>query len=88
MFGGQVAKAPINSKDRAAQKIIDDYGGDTSPIKDLPRNTIIVAPDKVDSVLAELAKRRAKVKVINGMTAPLGYNGVNSSIKTQAGIYG
>jgi hypothetical protein len=88
MFGGQVAKAPIKSQERAIQKIMNDYGGDASRIKDLARNTIIVSPDKMDSVVAELAKRGANVKVINGATDPLGYSGVNSTIKTQAGIFG
>jgi len=88
MFGGQVAKAPIKSQDRAVQKIMNDYGGDATRIKDLARNTIIVSPDKMDSVVTELAKRGANVKVINGATDPLGYSGVNSTIETQAGIFG
>ncbi|MGI1678154.1 MAG: hypothetical protein K6L75_05455 [Cellvibrionaceae bacterium] len=88
MFGGQVAKAPTKSQERAIQKIMNDYDGDATRIKDLARNTIIVSPDKMDSVVAELAQRGANVKVINGATDPLGYSGVNSTIKTQAGIYG
>jgi len=88
MFGGQVAKAPIKSQDRATQKIMNDYDGDATKIKDLARNTIIVSPEKMDAVAAELAKRGANVKVINGTTDPLGYSGVNSTIKTQAGIFG
>jgi len=88
MFGGQVAKAPIKSQERAIQKIMNDYGGDAIKIKDLARNTIIVSPEKMDSVVAELAKRGANVKVINGAIDPLGYSGVNSTIKTQAGIVG
>jgi hypothetical protein len=88
MFGGHVAKAPIKSQERALQKIMNEYGGEAARIKDLARNTIIVSPDKVDSVVAELAQRGAKVKVIDGATDPLGYSGVNSTIKTQAGIVG
>jgi len=88
MFGGKVAKASIKSQERAIQKIMNDYGGYATRIKDLARNTIIVSPDKMDSVVAELAQRGANVKVINGATDPLGYSGVNSTIKTQAGIYG
>jgi len=88
MFGGHVAKAPIKSQERAIQKIMNDYLGDASKIKDLARNTIIVSPDKVDSVVAELSKRGANVKIINGATDRLGYSGVNSVIKTQAGIFG
>jgi hypothetical protein len=88
MFGGQVAKAPIKSQERAIQKIMNDYDGDATKIKDLARNTIIVPPDKLDSAVAELAKRGASIKVIDGAKDPLGYSGVNSTIKTQAGIVG
>jgi hypothetical protein len=88
MFGGKVSKAPIKSQERAIQKIMNDYGGDSTKIKDLARNTIIVSPEKIDSVVAELSKRGANVKVINGATDPLGYSGVNSTIKTKAGIFG
>lgn len=88
LFGGRVAKAPIKSQERAIQKIINDYGGDATRIKDLARNTIIVSPDKMNRVVAELAKRGANVKEINGSVDPLGYSGVNSTIKTQAGIFG
>jgi hypothetical protein len=88
MYGGQVAKAPIKSQERAIHKIMNDYGGDATKIKDLARNTIVVSPEKMDAVVAELAKRGANVKVINGATDPLGYSGVNSTIKTQAGIFG
>ena len=42
----------------------------------------------MDLVVAELDKRKANVKIINGATNPLGYSGVNSTIKTQAGIFG
>lgn len=88
MLNGKVAKAPIKSLERAAQKIMDDYNGDPTKIKDLARNTIIVSPDDVDAAAAELAKRGATVKIVNGETDPLGYSGVNSKIKTQAGIFG
>ena len=87
-LGGQVAKAPLKSKERAIPKIMDDYGGNATKIKDLARNTIIVSPKKVDGAVAELAKRGASVKVIDGAKNPLGYSGVNSTIKTQAGIFG
>jgi len=88
MFGGQVAKAPIKSQERAIQKIMSDYDGDATKIKDLARNTIIVSPDKLGSAVEELAKRGANIKVVDGTKDPLGYSGVNSTIKTQAGIVG
>ncbi|WP_020160579.1 hypothetical protein [Methylobacter marinus] len=87
-FNGKVAKAPLKSRERAIEKIMNDYDGDATRIKDLARNTIIVSPDKMDVVVNELVNRGANVKVINGETDPLGYSGVNSTIKTQAGIVG
>ncbi len=88
MFGGNVAKAPIKSQERALEKIMNDYAGDATRIKDLARNTIIVAPEKIDLVAAQLSSSGANVKVISGAVDPLGYSGVNSTIKTQAGIFG
>jgi len=85
-YGGKVAKAPIKSQNRAIEKINNDYGGDATRIKDLARNTIVVQPDKVDDVVGELAKRGANVKVIDGAKDPLGYSGVNSTVKTQTGL--
>ena len=86
MYGGKVAKAPIKSVERAHQKIADDYNGVASHIKDLARNTIIVDQKNVGAVAAELGKRGADLKIIDGASDPLGYSGVNSSLKTRAGI--
>lgn len=83
-----MAKAPIKSEARAIKKIMNDYGGDATRIKDLARNTIIVSQEKIGSVAAELASRGANIKVINGSVDPLGYSGVNSNPRTQAGIFG
>ncbi|ABD82119.1 hypothetical protein [Saccharophagus degradans] len=54
----------------------------------MARNKIIVPPDKLDAAVAELAKRGVKIKVIDGTKDPLGYSGVNFTIKTQSGIVG
>jgi hypothetical protein len=88
MFGGKVAKSPIKSEERAIQKINNDYDGDATRIKDLARNTIIVSEDKVGDVADELKKRGANVKIIDSKTDPLGYSGVNSTIKTSSGLVG
>jgi len=84
--GGTVAKAPIKSRARAIEKINGDYGGDPHKIKDIARNTIVVPPEKVDSVAAQLKVRGADVKVIDGEKNPLGYSGVNATMMTKAGI--
>ncbi|ROM68861.1 hypothetical protein BK653_12860 [Pseudomonas brassicacearum] len=87
-YGGKVAKAPIKSEARAREKIDNDYGGDATRIKDLARNTIIVESDQINSVAAELGKRGANVKVIDGAANEMGYSGVNSTMQTRAGIPG
>ncbi|TBV03263.1 PAAR domain-containing protein [Phytopseudomonas dryadis] len=85
-FGGRVAKAPIKSRERAMQKVMDHYDGDASRIKDLARNTIIVESDQIGAVTAELSRRGANVKIIDGASDPLGYSGVNTTVQTRAGI--
>jgi filamentous hemagglutinin len=86
MFGGKVAKAPIKSQERALEKIMGEYAGVPGQIKDLARNTIIVQPENISSVVAELSKKGADVKIIDGATDPLGYSGAKLNIKTQSGI--
>lgn len=83
-----MATAPIKSRARALEKIVNDYGGVASRIKDLARNTIIVPADQIDSVASALANNGAAVKRIDAATDPLGYSGVNSSLKTKNGITG
>jgi len=87
-YDGTVAKAPIKSQARAIEKIMNDYDGDPTLIKDLARNTIIVKSDQVSAVATELGNQGAKVKIIDGATDPLGYSGVNSTMPTRAGIPG
>ena len=41
----------------------------------------------VDATIALLRQRGADIKIIDSATDPLGYSGVNATIKTQAGIY-
>jgi hypothetical protein len=84
--GGRVAKAPIKSEQRAMEKIVNDYGGDASKIKDLARNTIIVPADKIDDVVRDLEQSGAKVKRILAEADPYGYSGVNSNLPTKSGL--
>jgi len=85
-YGGRVAKAPIKSQERAIQKINADYGGDATRIKDLARNTIVVPEDKIAAVASELKDRGANIKAVDGKTDPLGYSGINSTMKTDNGM--
>ena len=83
---GRVAKTSLKSPDRAIDKIINDYDGDADKIKDLARNTIIVDANQISAVTDNLENNGARIKVIDGATDPLGYSGVITTIKTQAGI--
>jgi hypothetical protein len=85
-YGGRVAKAPIKSEKRAMEKIINDYEGDPTRIKDLARNTIIVPSEKIDDVVRDLKEAGAAVKRIDPETDPFGYSGVNSNLKTRSGL--
>lgn len=85
-LGGTVAKAPIKSKERALEKMMNDYSGEAGELKDLARNTIIVPNHKIDDAVEMLKAEGAKVKVIDGKSDDLGYSGVNSTLKTESGI--
>ncbi|MDA7949797.1 MAG: hypothetical protein MPJ78_20310, partial [Hyphomicrobiaceae bacterium] len=87
-FGGHVATVPLKSRASAMRKILSDYGGDASQIRDLARNTIVVSTGQIDNVAAELAGIGARVKVIDGSADVLGYSGVNATFRTNAGIFG
>jgi hypothetical protein len=50
----RVAKAPIKSKDRAMEKIMNEEGGDTTKLRDLARNSIV--PMDAEALTASLAK--------------------------------
>jgi hypothetical protein len=91
-FNGHVAKAPLKSPERALEKIVGDYGGDASRIKDLARNTIVVPAGKEQSALDALLRARPDidpktVKILDAAKDPLGYSGINVTVPTQAGIH-
>jgi uncharacterized Zn-binding protein involved in type VI secretion len=86
--GGQVAKAPIKSMARAQEKIDKYYDGDPTQIKDLVRNTIVVPDDQVPAVTAKLQDAGASAKIINADSDPMGYSGVNTTMKTSNGLTG
>jgi uncharacterized Zn-binding protein involved in type VI secretion len=87
--GGKVAKAPLKGRARAMEKAIKDYDGDATQIKDLARNTIIVEDQSQYGKAVNLLRQHgAKIKTHEADTNPMGYSGTNSTIKTEAGIYG
>ena len=85
-FGGQVAKAPIKSEARALEKIITEYSGDISQIKDLARNTIITDGGNIAAITEKLEASGAKVKILSSTTNELGYSGINTTVKTKSGL--
>jgi hypothetical protein len=85
-FGGVAACPKIKSKERALEKIKNDYGGDASRIKDLARNTIIVPQEKIPEVLEALKAGAAEIKIKTAENDPLGYSGANVFYQTKAGI--
>lgn len=86
-YGGTVAKAPLKSIERAAEKVASaDYGGDVSRIKDIARNTIVVDESLIADVTANLKAKGASVREISSLADPLGYSGVNTAIKTKSGL--
>jgi hypothetical protein len=91
--GGRVAKAPIKSRKRALEKINKDYAGDATRIKDLARNTIIVPAGQERAALESLKAARpdlqlSDMKIIDGAKDPLGYSGMNVSVRTESGLIG
>ncbi|WP_434777393.1 hypothetical protein [Neisseria sp. Ec49-e6-T10] len=85
-YDGVVAKAPIKSESRAIEKIVNEYDGDYLRIKDLARNTIVVDEKNIGQVVQDLKNSGAQIKVINSVDNPMGYGGVNSTIKTSTGL--
>lgn len=86
--GGTVAKAPIKSQGRALEKIMNDYDGDASKIKDLARNTIVVPKERIPEATALLREQGVAIKEIQASPQSLGYSGVNGTVKTASGITG
>lgn len=85
-YDGKAALAPLKGRERAMEKVMQDYGADASRIKDIARNTIVVADKDIDAVLRELEASGASVKRISAATDPLGYSGANAVVDTKAGI--
>ncbi|SFS09837.1 PAAR domain-containing protein [Sphingomonas jatrophae] len=86
--GGTVAKAPIKSQARALEKVMNDYDGDASRIKDLARNTVIVPEDKIPQATQLLREQGVAIKEITPSRGSLGYSGVNGTMKTGTGLTG
>lgn len=84
--GGTVAKTPIKPRERAIEKIVSEYDGDVTRIRDLARNSIIVPEERINEAVARLRSQGASVKVIDGATHPLGYSGINTIVTTQSGL--
>ncbi|MCX6119117.1 MAG: hypothetical protein NT027_16390, partial [Proteobacteria bacterium] len=86
--GGRVAKAPLKGRERALEKVMNEYNGDVTRLKDLARNTVVIEENQMQKAISIIENRGAKVKVIDGNIDPLGYSGVNTSMVTKSGLTG
>ena len=84
--GGRVAEAPLKGRARALEKVVKDYKGNISELKDIARNTVVVEKNQYEKAVALLEKQGAKVRKIDPASDPLGYSGANGIIKTKAGM--
>jgi hypothetical protein len=87
-YNGSVATAPLKGEDRALQKVMSDYGGDASGIKDVARNTVVIPQDDIGSAVDTMKSMRpdAKIKIQDATTNDRGWTGVNVTVPTNAGI--
>lgn len=91
----RVAKAPIKSKDRAIDKIMNEEGGDSTKLRDLARNSIVpMNPEALTASLAKMDEVLAKAKA-DGLYARKkvqtpekfsGYGGTIYNIETPNGL--
>jgi hypothetical protein len=97
--GSRVAVAPVKSEKRAMEKILADYAGDATQMKDLARNTIVTDPDNIPAIIQRLRAAGANVKIVKNegeddRTDPalttridrLGYTGINATVTTASGL--
>merc|ERR1712194_658173 len=97
-FGGRVSSAPIKSRERASEKVYNDYTDDWFGIKDLVRLSIVL-PDfsEVPAVVERISShfhvrngydRKPEVKEVSADTDPLGYSGTTVFVDTKATVRG
>lgn len=87
--GGVVTPINFKSRDSIKRKVISEYGGDISQVKDSVRNTI-VHPDQnsVNKILEDLAKQPGymRTKSQRHETDLLGYSGNVVNFKAKNGV--
>lgn len=85
-YRGTVIQAPLKSRGRAWEKVLNNFGGDTSRINDIARNTLVVKKRNVGNVIKELEVEGAAIKVISPLPGGGGYKGVHATIHTRSGL--
>lgn len=85
-YRGTAISAPLKGRERAWEKVINDYGGDVTKIKDVARNTLVVKKRNIGNVINDLQGRGATIKVINSLPGDSGYRGVHATISTGSGL--
>lgn len=85
-YRGKVVQAPLKGRGRAWEKVINDYAGDASKIKDIARNTLVVKPNNIGNVIKDLQGQGASIKVVSSLQGDAGYRGVHATIHTRSGL--
>lgn len=88
---GSVQEAPPKGKDRAQEKIAQDYNGDHTKLTDVVRNTIIVPHDKYADAVQMLHNHpdlHGEIKHIKPTVDKMGYGGTIAKMKTPNGLIG
>lgn len=86
--GGFYIDGGIKNKSRSKEKIEKEYDGDASKLKDVVRGTVAVDQKDLQKTKELLKPHSTELKQHNGNSSSLGYSGINSHIKTDAGLKG
>lgn len=89
--GGTVNPGPVKSKERAQEKINNDYNGDHTRLGDLVRNTIVVSKEKYADAAQMLHNHPdllGPLKHIKPSDDKMGFGGTIARIKTPQGVTG
>lgn len=83
------AVGPVKGLDRAAEKVVVDYGGDVTRLNDVVRGTFVVSSAaQAANVLAAFQKRGEVSKIKNRFDTPMagGYRDMNFLVKLSSGM--
>lgn len=91
---GKLAVTGIKGRQRALEKVVDNYRGDVRKLTDVVRNTVVVQSTKDFNILAKTVLAESKknglvsYKRIRDSVDDYGYSGINAKFKTPSGMVG